>query len=131
APQSSGFRGSPLLVRPMTPSRSRLPSGWMLLGLIVPWAQPLSSACCAHEGGPPPSGRNPPPNPYWRTIGTLPAARFGTVKLAWMATLIRGKAPLSTVPTSVLVTVAIPPLSPSSALVTSHLTFGTFLGMRP
>src|SRR5262249_43941873 len=121
----------------------------MLVGTIVPYPQPLSSACCVHppatpplKGGAggvppfppkPPLPPNPPPKPklYCRMIGTLPAACLGTVKLAWMATLIFGKALLSTWPTRVLVTVAMPPLSPSSVFVTSHFTLGTFLGIRP
>src|SRR5690348_15619395 len=101
----------------------------MLLGLIVPWAQALSRACCVHEFAPP---RPPkPPNPNWTMIGTLPTAYLGTVKLAWISTVIFGKALLSTWPTSVRVTVATPPFSPSSVLVTSHFTGGTFLGTRP
>src|SRR5262249_2602403 len=102
----------------------------MLAGLILPWPQPLSSACWGHELAPP---RLPQPNPppHCRMIGARPAASLDTVKLAPIVTWIWGKALLSTWPANVLVTVAMPPLSPSTARVTSHFTLGTFLGTLP
>src|SRR5262249_14163494 len=100
-------------------------------GTIVPYPHPWEIACSV-QGTPALRRRNPgPAKPNSIMMGTGLCAPAGTVKLAWIFTVIPGKLLLSTWPTRVFVTVGAPPASPLAVAVTSQVTFGTFVGIRP
>ena len=132
APQSSGFPGLAFVGQ-----ADDAPGQFIVVALngsridaaVTPPA--LAMACCFQEGGPP--GRapklKPPPNSI--ITGTAAVTLAGTVKLAWMLTVILVSPLLSTWPDSFLVTMAISPLVPCVVSVTSQVTFGAFCGIRP
>src|SRR3954470_10949659 len=107
------------------------------------YPQPLAIACSRQLG--PATGRlagplvaplvgrrgGPKPKPLISIITGTRAESPGTVTLAWMLTESCGEAELSTWPTTVRVMVGPPPLAPRVVAVTSHVTGGTFGGMRP
>src|SRR5215469_4924329 len=115
----------------------------MLAGFSVAKPQPRASdcacqlgpgaaPCCSGEtagGGPPRAGPNPPPKTM--ITGTGPFALAGVLRDSWISTVISGSAELSTCPTRVFVMIGTSPTISLTVLVTSHFTFGTFLGTRP
>ena len=89
-------------------------------------------------------GRGPPPgalgpngdgsngvHPKLISTGTGPSVSFGSVSDMEMLTSISGQAELSTTPTMCLWMAGLPPASISRVSRTSHLTLGTFSGIRP
>src|SRR5688572_11823157 len=103
-PQSSGFRGCPLLTSPIIPCRRPAPlSACILTGRIIAYAQPLASTCCCQvrgvvvlfaaevsrggAGGLNPGGNT---NPNSMITGTGPFAVAGTVSVRSISTLIAG-----------------------------------------
>ena len=124
----------------------------------VAYPHPLASTCCCQGGplgaSPPRAGsvvapgrvvgpravprapRAPakapnPPAPNCIITGTGPVALAGVDSETAMFTLICGYDELSTWPTSCLVIIGTPPLAPRVVLVTSQVTLGVSLGVRP